>query len=239
MAKKKVKKKAARTRKLKRTLRKKPRAKKIYPQKLLLQKINNIKERVPHIEPTGECKDPQTGEVLFRFTEAQRVFEIYQSECAMEGLIYRPYYGPLAPVAIPAGRGVFAAFPFCVQDLETGELIAGWGFGGGMNADWSGNTAHTRALKQFLLTFFQTTWTDPEQITKDIEKQQLREQVLKELEADGTLANIEQIRFWTQKFGQKGVPDEQSTRKRNTKGRASRSHKKNRGAKKRHSQGSR
>ena len=36
-------------------------------------KIDRIKERVPYIEPSGECIDPDTGEVLFRYTEAQKV----------------------------------------------------------------------------------------------------------------------------------------------------------------------
>jgi len=140
--------------------------------KTLLEKIDAIRARVPYIEPTGEYKDPHTRELLFKFTEAQKVFEIYRNECNAEELIYRPYYGPLAPVTAVAGRSIFVALPFCIQDIKTGDLLAGWGFGGGMNGDWSANTAHTRALKQFLLTVFQTTWRDPEisrreQITSD------------------------------------------------------------------------
>lgn len=174
------------------------------PYKKLLAKIDRIKVRVPYIEPTGECKDENTGEVLFRYTEAQHVFNIYRAECELERLHFRPYADAnIQPKVIAVGNMPMLIATFCIEDLETGARIIGWGSGMGRNRDWSGNTAGTRALKQFLLTTFEATWEDPENptITREQEKEQLKTEVMRELEADGTLANIEQIRFWTSKFG--------------------------------------
>ena len=187
------------------------------PYKKLLAKIDRIKERVPYIEPTGECKDETTGEVLFRYTEAQHVFNIYRAECDLERLHYRPYVDAnIQPKAIAIGNMPMLIAIFCIEDLETGARIIGWGSGMGRNLDWSGNTAGTRALKQFLLTTFEANWEDPENptITRQQEKELLKTEVMRELEADGTLANIEQIRFWASKFG-KGK-NGKSTGKSNT-----------------------
>ncbi|GAF81850.1 unnamed protein product, partial [marine sediment metagenome] len=136
---------------------------KLNPYKRLLAKINRIRKRVPHIEPTGECIDEQTGDVLFRFTEAQQVFEIYLAECAQEKLIFRPYVDEhIQPKAIAVGNMPLLLGTFCIEDTETGARLIGFGSGMGRNLDWSGNTANTRALKQFLLTTFGATWKDPE-----------------------------------------------------------------------------
>lgn len=184
------------------------------PYKKLLAKINRIKERVPYIEPTGECTDENTGEVLFRYTEAQHVFEVYRAECAAEGLIYRPYFDVgIMPIIVPIGRGVALVAPFCIEDLETGARLIGFGTGMGANWDWAANTAGTRALKQFLLTTFQCTWKDPEQLNQAEQKESLKAEVMRELEADGTLANIEQVRFWAQQFGKPKETDKKPKKK--------------------------
>ena len=135
----------------------------------LWEKIARIRNRILRIEPTGKCQDPETKEVLFRFTEAQHVFETYREECKAEGLIFRPYFAVgIQPTIIPVLRGVALVAPFCLEDIKTGEILVGWGTGMGNNGDWSGNTAGTRALKQFLLTTFQATWRDPEQTEREI-----------------------------------------------------------------------
>lgn len=173
MAKKKTKKKSGKKSKnaaRKKTVKKKTARKSCARKSLTLQqKIARIRNRLPHIEPTGECKDKETGEVFFRFTEAQKVFEIYRGECEAEGLIFRPYFAVgIQPAIIPVLRGVALVAPFCIEDIKTGEILVGWGTGMGNNGDWSGNTAGTRALKQFLLTTFQATWRDPEQTEREI-----------------------------------------------------------------------
>jgi len=185
------------------------------PRISLLKKIQRIAERVPYIEPTGGVIDEQTGEVLFRYTEAQKVFQIYRDECAVEGIRWRPYcVVGIQPVVTPFARGIAALIPFCIEDIETKEIIIGWGFGVGANADWSGNTAHTRALKQFLLTTFNSTWKDPEQLTHQEQKELLKQQVTKELLEDGTLATIGQIKFWAENLGKKGDKDVKKSTKR-------------------------
>lgn len=198
----------------------------------LLEKIQRITERVPQIEPTGEVIDEQTSEVLFRFTEAQNVFRTYRDECAAEGIRWRPYCAVgIQPVVTPFARGIAALIPFCIEDIETKEIIIGWGFGVGANADWSGNTAHTRALKQFLLTTFQATWEDPEQLSHREQRKLLKEQVRAELEANGTIGVIESMREY---FAQKGGPNgTESTGRKHTKSRARTGDKKNRGGSKR------
>lgn len=224
----------AKKKKAKKAKKKKVKARTAKPKKVretILDKIARIRDRVPHIEPTGEILDETTGEVLFRFTEAQHVFKIYRFECQLESLIWRPYCAVgIQPVVVPFARGVDKTLPFCIEDIKTHERIVGWGSGGGSNADWSGNTAHTRALKQFLLTTFQTTWDDPEHLTYAEQKKLMKQELLKEMEADGTLANIEQMRFWTQEFPdskkQKGASDA-STGRKNTGSRKRSSRKKN------------
>jgi len=194
-------------RKSPKTTRKPPKIK-LTPQQILLAKIHRIKERVPYIEPTGECKDPETDEVLFRFTEAQHVFDVYREQCNMERLHWRPYAdASIQPKAIAVGILPMLIATFCIEDLDTGARLVGWGSGMGANRDWSGNTAGTRALKQFLLTTFEATWQDPEQLNRNEQKEALREEVIRELEVDGTLSRIEQIKFWAQTLGQKGKPD--------------------------------
>lgn len=194
----------------------KPRPKpKIDPQKLLLQKIHRIRKRVPEIVPTGECVDPDTKETLFRYTEAQHVFEVYRAECDRERLHYRPYAdASIQPKVIAVGNMPMLIATFCIEDLDTGARLIGWGSGMGANRDWSGNTAGTRALKQFLLTTFEATWRDPEDPRAT--REQMKEEVIRELEADGTLSRIEQLKFWAQTFGQKGKPDA-STKGQDTK----------------------
>lgn len=187
------------------------------PYKKLLAKIDRIKNRVPYVEPTGECRDENTNEILFRYTEAQHVFDVYRAECDQEKLHYRPYADAnIQPKVVAIGNMPMLIATFCIEDLETGARIIGWGSGMGRNADWSGNTAGTRALKQFLLTTFEATWQDPENpvITRQQEKEQLRAEVMRELEADGTLANIEQVRYWASQFGKE--KDVKSTEKSNT-----------------------
>lgn len=224
MAKKKIKKKKAR--------RKKRRRKIIC--ETIRDKIARIRDRVPYIEPTGECKDETTKEILFRFTEAQEVFRIYRQECETEGLIWRPYCAVgIQPVVVAFQRGIYTLIPFCIEDIKTGEIIVGWGSGGGNNADWSGNTAHTRALKQFLLTTFGATWQDPEHITDAAQKELIKQQVFKELQADGTLSTIEQIKHWTKIFSTKGV-DNGHTKRANPKHSTGNSDKANRAGAKRH-----
>jgi hypothetical protein len=210
----------------------KPRKPKIDPQILLLQKIDRIKDRIPDIEPTGECRDKETDELLFRYTEAQHVFKVYRAECDVEGLHYRPYADEhIQPRAVAVGNMPMLIATFCIEDIKTGARIIGCGTGMGRNLDWSGNTANTRALKQFLLTTFEATWEDPEDLI--VSRGRMREQVISELEADGTLSRIEQIRYWAQNLG-KGKKDESSTKGKDTKdgGRTNRA--KNRARKKRH-----
>lgn len=220
-AKKKVKKKA------KRKVTSKPRkptTKRTIPKQskiTLREKIARIRDRVPHIEPGGECIDPETKEVLFRYTEAQNVFEIYRAECQAEGLIYRPYFAVgIQPVIAVIGRGLFLAAPFCIEDIKTGEILVGWGSGMGSNGDWSGNTAATRALKQFLLTTFQATWKDPEHETKS----QLRAEVRQELEDSGVMTKITELGQYFTNY-QKEKPHD--TKKPNPKRSVRRSSKKN------------
>lgn len=207
MAKKKAKKKVTKKAKKKAKKSSKPTTRKRAkpdPYKKLLAKIDRIKERVPYIEPTGECKDENTGEVLFRYTEAQHVFETYRAECDLERIHYRPYADAnIHPIVVAVGNMPCLIGFFCIEDRETGARLVGWGSGMGRNLDWSGNTAGTRALKQFLLMTFEATWQDPENptITRQQEKDLLRAEVIKELDADGTLANIEQVRFWATQFG--------------------------------------
>lgn len=175
-----------------------PRKRKLTPQLLLLEKIKRIRVRVPQIEPTGECIDPDTKEVLFRFTEAQEVFRIYLDECAREKLIFRPYVDEhIQPKAIAIGNMPLLLGTFCIEDLETGARLVGFGSGMGRNLDWSANTAGTRALKQFLLTTFGATWKDPED-TRNA-REQLRDEVRQELVSDGTISAIDEIK---QYFGQ-------------------------------------
>ena len=174
--------------------RKKPAKKHIDPHLLLLAKIDRIKARVPHIEPTGECKD-ESGEVLFHFTEAQHVFEIYREQCDMEGLHYRPYaVEHIQPKAIAIGSMPLVIGTFCIEDRQTGARLIGWGSGMGANRDWSGNTANTRALKQFLLTTFEALWKDP--LDPKHNKEQLKAQVRDELIADGTMSAIDELRTY-------------------------------------------
>ena len=223
-----AKKKKTKKKKVKQQLRAKPR---IDPQKLLLEKIDRIKERVPYIEPTGECKNPDTTEILFRFTEAQHVFNVYRTECDIEGLHYRPYAdASIQPKAIAIGSMPLIIGTFCIEDIKTGARIIGWGSGMGANRDWSGNTANTRALKQFLLTTFEANWEDPENPSQS--KEQLKAQVIQELEADGTLATIEQMKFWAQNLG-KGKKDDTSIKGKDTKDSGRTNSKKNRAGKKR------
>jgi len=187
------------------------------PHKILRAKIKRIKERIPYIEPTGECKDENTGEVLFRYTEAQHVFETYREQCDLEGLSYSPYADAnIQPKVVAVGNMPCLIGFFCIEDVKTGAIKVGWGSGMGRNLDWSGNTAGTRALKQFLLTTFEATWQDPENptITRQQEKDLLRAEVIKELDADGTLAKIEQLQFWAQNIGKESHV--KGTRKRNT-----------------------
>ncbi len=136
----------------------------------LKQKIDAIAERVPHIKPTGEVKDPDTGEVLFRYTEAQKVFKIYRKECEAEGIRWRTYVDHfIQPKVIAVGSMPMLIGYFCIEDIETGEVIViGWGSGMGRNRDWSGNTAGTRALKQFLLVTFRATWEDPDDLKQEL-----------------------------------------------------------------------
>lgn len=207
--------------------RKSRRKARVDPQKLLLAKIDRIKDRVPRIEPTGECIDKITGEVLFRFTEAQHVFKVYREQCEMENLAWRPYAdSAIQPKAIAVGNMPMLIGFFCIEDLETGARLVGWGSGMGANRDWSANTAGTRALKQFLLTTFEATWEDPENPILD--KERLKAQVIRELEASGTLAQIEQIKFWAEQFGKKKGKDDANSKGKNTKDRRRTSDKKNR-----------
>jgi len=193
--------------KAKKTAKSKPKSKppkrKINPKLLLLKKISRIRARVPQIEPTGECIDPDTKEVMFRFTEAQYVFEIYLDQCAREKLIFRPYVDEhIQPKAIAVGNMPLLLGTFCIEDLETGARLVGFGSGMGRNLDWSANTAGTRALKQFLLTTFGATWKDPED-TKNA-REQLKEEVKNELIADGTMSAIDELKnFYGQQFERK------------------------------------
>lgn len=214
MAKKKAKKKAKAKKKSKRKSTKKARHN---PLKDSIRiKIARIRDSMPCVEPTGECRDPDTNELLFKFTEAQKVFTLYRQLCQAEGLIYRPYFAVgIQPTIVPIGRGVALVAPFCIEDTATGEILVGWGTGMGMNADWSGNTAGTRALKQFLLTTFQSTWQDPEDLSRSEQKELLKAEVVKELEADGTLAKIEMLKFFGQPI-KKGKNDVKNTRKSDT-----------------------
>jgi len=184
----------------------------------ILAKIDRIKKRVPYIEPTGECCDENTGEVLFRFTEAQHVFEVYREQCDLEKLHFRAYIdGSIQPKVVAIGSMPCLIGTFCIEDLETGYRLVGFGTGMGANRDWSGNTASTRALKQFLLTTFEPTWKDPEKLSGKAEKEQLRREVIQELEADGTLARIDQLKFWGKQFPEKGKQDVTDTKRKDTK----------------------
>lgn len=210
----------------------------------LMKKIEHIKERVPYIEPTGECKDENTGEVLFHFTEAQHVFRVYREQCDIEGLHYRAYADEhIQPKVIAVGSMPMLIATFCIEDIKTGARLIGWGSGMGRNADWSGNTAATRALKQFLLTTFEASWEDPENpaLTREQQKQELKAEVLRELKASGILAQIEGIsariemaNHFTKQFqkGDSNVKSERTTdTDRNSFGRNSKEY---RAAKKRH-----
>jgi hypothetical protein len=211
---------------------KKQKVKRINPYKLLMAKIDRIRQRVPTVEPTGACKDPDTGEILFRFTEAQNVYELYRAECEVEGLCYRPYIDEhIQPKVIAVGNMPMLIGTFCIEDLTTGAKVIGWGCGMGRNLDWSGNTAGTRALKQFLLTIFEATWQDPD--NPILTKERIREQVLQELEDNGTLAQIEQIKFWAEKF-RKGAQNA-NTEGQNTEHSPAQHRAGNRERKKRHS----
>lgn len=195
---------------------KRPRRRKRHPYLILLAKIARIKEKVPYIEPTGTCTDENTNEVLFKFTEAQHVFRVYKEQCDIEGLHYRPYADEhIQPKVIAVGSMPMLIATFCIEDIKTGARLIGWGSGMGKNGDWSGNTAGTRALKQFLLTTFEATWEDPENpsLTREQQKQELRAEVLRELEQDGTLARIEQIQFWKNQFskGESNVEGKRTT----------------------------
>lgn len=232
---KKVKKKAKKAKRKsgkKSTSKARSRTPKVDPQQLLRDKINRIKDRVPYIEPTGEELDPETGELLFRYTEAQHVFEVYREQCDIERLTWRPYADEhIQPKIVAVGNMPALIGFYCIEDRDTGAKVIGWGSGMGRNRDWSANTAGTRTLKQFLLTTFEATWDDPDKPKMD--REQMREQVIRELEADGTLSRIEQIKFWAQNLGQKGKPDA-STKGKDTGSRAGRGDKKNRTGAKRY-----
>lgn len=217
MAKKKIKRKKVVKKKAKKSKSRSRPKPKVDPYKLLLAKINRIRERVPYIEPTGECRDPDTNEVLFRFTEAQHVLEIYREQCEMEKLHFCSYADKdIQPKAIAIGNMPMLIGFFCLIDLETGARHIGWGPGMGSNRDWAANTAGTRSLKQFLLMTFEPTWQDPEDLNK-VSKEQVRKEVRNELIADGTMNAIDELKsYYGQQFERSKKDDSKGT---NTKGR--------------------
>ena len=191
-----MKKKKKTKKKTKKKVTKKSRRKvrRISPERLLMVKMHNIRERVPYVKPTGEQRDPDTDELLFPYTEAQEVFKIYREQCDIENLRFRSYADDKLQPTIVSVRNMPCLLGFfCIEDMDTGARFIGWGTGMGDNGPWAANTAGTRALKQFLLLTFEPTWEDPSEEQK-LSKRELEQQVRNELIADGTMGVIDQMK---------------------------------------------
>lgn len=172
---------------------------------LLHQKIEQVRAALPQIKATG--KEVSSGGEAIWYTEAHEVIKLYAAQFNIVGLVVRPSVSPeLQPELQIIGRGVavLKAY-FDIVDTDTGYSVTGWAFGIGANLDWSGNTAQTRALKQFLLMSFGAYWTDPEQRKRDfmamldaVPMDKLKEMI------ERTSAQQEMEDFYEQNVGKEG-----------------------------------
>jgi len=143
-------------------------------QRLLMVKIRSIAKEVREFEADVPVCDPITGEELFNYTNAQKVFDVYRKQCEKHHLTIVP--DASWPPVITSDRGlVTVAMPYLVTDLETGATFRTMGIGSGANQDWAANTANTRCRKQMLLTLFDALWSDPEEMRRDRAEQNLSE----------------------------------------------------------------
>lgn len=127
--------------------------------KALETKRLQVLQMLPEIPCTGE--QTLEGETI-HFTEAEKVRELYYEAFQTVRLSVSPVAAPhMMPQISFQGRLVAIVGCYEITDIDTGYSVIGWGAGLGINADWAGNTAQTRAMKQFLLGSFMTNWKDP------------------------------------------------------------------------------
>ncbi len=118
-----------------------------------------VKKLVPEIPCSGT--DELEGESI-PYTEAEVVREKYYTAFEEVGLTVCTYAEPgLAPQMMFQNRQFAILGYYKITDVDTGYSVIAWGFGVGANYDWAGNTAQTRAMKQFMLSNFMGNWKDP------------------------------------------------------------------------------
>lgn len=177
---------------------------------LLYQKIAQVRKALPQIEATGKDVDSETGEEI-NYTEAHVVFEKYQKVFDKVGLVVRPTMGfEMRPDVQVKGAVVIVTMFFEIADPDTGYALVGPGIGMGANRDWSGNTAQTRALKQFLLTSFGAYWRDPEQ-QRRMDDKLLKQEVADQL-GPGLRAVTEEIKEFFGEYLKKGKVENDTQR---------------------------
>ena len=132
-----------------------------YYRMLLDHKRMMVKELVPDVPVSGT--DEIGGESI-PYTNAEEVRQLYFDAFEKVGLTVSPIAQPgMMPIVSIEGRFFACAGAFRITDLDTGYSEVSWGAGLGSNDDWAGNTAQTRAMKQFLLMSFHGQWRDPNQ----------------------------------------------------------------------------
>ncbi len=126
----------------------------------LEKKRMQVLAMIPEVVPLGVEKD-ESGEVI-PYTVAEDVREVYYAAFRQVGLSVQPVAGPgMMPQIILGGRLFAVAGCYEITDIDTGYSVICWGAGLGANGDWAGNTAQTRAMKQFMLASFMANWKDP------------------------------------------------------------------------------
>jgi hypothetical protein len=138
----------------------------------LMAKIRAISSEVREFEADVPVCDPITGEALFHYTNAQKVFDVYRKQCEKHNLMLVPD-GSWPPVIVSDRGLVTVAMPYLVTDLDTGATFRTVGIGSGWNDDWAANTANTRCRKQAELTLFDALWRDPEEMRRNRGEQDL------------------------------------------------------------------
>ena len=126
----------------------------------LEKKRMTVLAMIPEIQPTGLEADKK-GE-LIPFTNAEDVRQRYFAVFREVGLSVAPVAAPGMMPQVSYENGMFSvAGAYEITDTETGYSVIGWGAGCGENGHWAGNTAQTKAMKQFLLASFMCNWKDP------------------------------------------------------------------------------
>lgn len=163
---------------------------------MLEHKRLSVMEEVGHVESTGEGFDSSIGEP-YPFTKAGHVFEKYREAFLANGLTILPVARPdLQPQVMTLFRGVGIIGYYEITDVDTGYSVVGWGIGTGSNEFWSGNSAQTRAMKQFLLNAGLASWHDPDENEQQRIKKAVYEQareLLRRMGVEQQMPAAEQI----------------------------------------------